>query len=65
MKNTLFDEKMDGTAHIALGNGFPDLGGTNESTVHWDIVKDLRRGGRILLDGAAVQEEGRWLLPAT
>jgi aminopeptidase len=42
MKNTLFDEKIDGTIHVALGNGFPDLGGTNESTIHWDIVKDLR-----------------------
>jgi aminopeptidase len=62
MKNTLFDEKIDGTVHVALGNGFPDLGGTNESTIHWDIVKDLREGGRIELDGELVQENGRWLL---
>jgi aminopeptidase len=62
MKNTLFDEKIDGTVHVALGNGFPDLGGTNESTVHWDIVKDLREGGRIELDGELVQENGRWLI---
>ena len=60
MKNTLFDEKMDGTVHLALGNGFPDLGGTNESTIHWDIVKDLRNGGRIELDGEPVQQDGRW-----
>ena len=44
MRNTLFDEKIDGTVHIAIGTGFPDLGGTNVSTVHWDIVKDLRDG---------------------
>jgi aminopeptidase len=56
-----FDEKIDGTVHIALGNGFAYLGGVNESAVHWDIVKDLRPGGRIELDGRVVQENGVWL----
>ena len=62
MKNTLFDEKIDGTIHLALGQGLPDVGGTNESQIHWDIVKDLRNGGRIELDGEVVQQDGRWLL---
>jgi aminopeptidase len=62
MKNTLFDEKIDGTAHLALGNGLPEVGGTNVSQLHWDIVKDLRNGGRIELDGQVVQEDGRWLV---
>jgi aminopeptidase len=62
MKNTLFDEKIDGTAHLALGNGLPEVGGTNVSQLHWDIVKDLRRGGRIELDERVVQEDGRWLV---
>ena len=63
MKNTLFDEKIDGTVHFALGNGFPDLGGTNESRIHWDIVKDLRMPGtRIELDGEVLQQDGAWLL---
>jgi aminopeptidase len=62
MNNTLFDEKMDGTAHLALGNGLPEVGGTNVSQLHWDIVKDLRQGGRIELDGQVVQEDGRWLV---
>jgi aminopeptidase len=62
MKNTLFDEKMDCTVHVALGNGMPNLGSTNESTIHWDIVKDLREGGRIELDGEVVQESGVWKL---
>jgi aminopeptidase len=62
MRNTLFDEKIEGTVHLALGAGFPQLGGTNVSTVHWDIVKDLRRGGRIELDGKLVQQDGRWLV---
>jgi aminopeptidase len=63
MKNTLFDEKIDGTVHLALGNGLPDIGGTNESRIHWDIVKDLRMSGtRIELDGTPVQQDGAWLL---
>jgi aminopeptidase len=62
MKNTLFDEKIDGTIHLALGNGLPEAGGTNVSQVHWDIVKDLRDGGRLELDGSVVQEAGRWLI---
>jgi aminopeptidase len=60
LRNTLFDEKMDGTVHLALGRGFSFLGGTNESAIHWDIVKDLRSGGRIEADGDVVQSEGRW-----
>ena len=62
MKNTLFDEKIDGTVHLALGNGLPDVGGTNVSQLHWDIVKDVREGGRIELDGEIVQESGHWRL---
>jgi aminopeptidase len=62
-KNTLFDEKIDGTVHVAVGNGFPDLDGTNVSTIHWDIVKDLRPGGQLLLDGEVVQENGKWVGP--
>jgi aminopeptidase len=63
MKNTLFDEKIDGTVHLALGNGLLDVGGTNESQLHWDIVKEMRaEGSRIELDGQTVQESGRWLV---
>jgi len=60
MKDTLFDEKIDGTVHIALGNGLPGVGGTNRSEIHWDIVKDLRPGGQVLLDGEVVQQDGAW-----
>jgi aminopeptidase len=63
MKNTLFDEKMDGTVHLALGNSYTDLGGVNESAIHWDLVKDLRpAGSRIELDGVVVQRDGAWLV---
>jgi aminopeptidase len=60
MKNTLFDEKMYGTIHLAIGAGLPTIGGKNVSAVHWDMVKDLRRGGRIECDGEVVQENGAW-----
>jgi len=62
MKNTLFDEKMEGTVHFAIGSGFAFIGGKNERAIHWDMVKDLRSGGRIELDGETVQENGRWLI---
>ncbi|MGH3082835.1 MAG: aminopeptidase [Gaiellaceae bacterium] len=60
MKNTLFDEKMYGTIHLAIGAGLPTIGGKNESSVHWDMVKDLRNGGRIECDGEVVQQNGEW-----
>jgi aminopeptidase len=60
MRNVYFDEKIAGTVHLALGNGFAYVGGTNESAIHWDIVKDLRSGGRIELDGRVVQANGVW-----
>jgi len=61
MCNVLFDEKMDGTIHLALGQSYASIGGRNSSAVHWDIVKDLH-SGRIELDGVTVQEDGRWLV---
>ena len=61
-RNVYFDEKIDGTVHVALGRGFESIGGTNESALHWDIVKDLRSGGRIELDGRVVQENGVWAI---
>ena len=61
-KNTLFDEKIEGTIHLAIGNGFPFIDGTNVSAVHWDMVKDLRRSGTIELDGELVQDAGKWLI---
>jgi len=62
MKNVLYDEKMDGSIHLALGQSYTSIGGQNTSVIHWDIVKDLRSGGRIELDGQVVQEDGAWQL---
>ncbi len=59
--NTLFDEKIGGTVHLALGHAFPQAGGTNRSGLHWDMVFDLRQGGRLYADGTLIMEDGRWL----
>ncbi|MGH3131385.1 MAG: aminopeptidase [Gaiellaceae bacterium] len=61
MKNLLFDEKMDGTVHVAVGAGLPIAGGTNVSALHWDLVRSMR-GSRLMLDGEVVQEDGAWRL---
>jgi aminopeptidase len=60
LMNTLFDEKMAGTVHLALGNSYTAAGGLNESAIHWDLVKDLRTGGRLYADGELVQADGIW-----
>lgn len=57
----LYDEKIGGTIHIALGRGYRECGGVNQSALHWDIVKDLRDEGEIHLDGQKVFEKGRFL----
>jgi aminopeptidase len=59
MLNMLFDEKMEGTIHMALGQGFKECGGDTSSALHMDIVKDMRApGSRIELDGEVFLEEG-------
>jgi aminopeptidase len=55
---TLLDEKIGGTVHLALGRSYPETGGTNESAIHWDMVCDLRRGGRLTADGAPILVDG-------
>jgi aminopeptidase len=56
----LFDEKIGGTIHLALGRSYPETGGTNESVVHWDLICDLREGGRLSADGETILEAGRF-----
>jgi aminopeptidase len=56
----LFDEKIGGTCHLALGRSYPETGGTNESVVHWDMICDLRRDGRLSADGDTILENGRF-----
>jgi len=61
-KNILFDEKMGGTVHLALGRGFPDVGGVNESSIHWDMVCDLRQGSEIRVDDELFAKDGEFVV---
>ena len=54
----LFDEKIGGTVHLAVGSSYPETGGVNESVVHWDMIVDLRQGGRLTADGTVIQADG-------
>ncbi len=62
VKHMLFDEKIGGTVHLAIGRSLPESGGCNESVVHWDMLCDMRTQGRILADGETVYERGRFLV---
>ncbi len=61
-RNTLFDEKIGGTVHFALGAGYPETGNTNQSGLHWDMVVDLRQGGYVEADGVKISQDGRLLI---
>ncbi len=61
-KDLLFDEKIGGTIHLALGMAYKECKGDNKSALHWDIVKDLRRNGEIIVDGKIVQKKGKFIL---
>ncbi len=58
-KDLLFDEKIDGTVHLALGMAYKENGGGNDSAIHWDIVKNMKKS-KIILDGKVVQDKGVW-----
>lgn len=59
--HTLFDEKIGGTVHLALGRSYPETGGLNESALHWDLVCDLRSGSEVYADGELVYRDGAFL----
>jgi aminopeptidase len=61
-KNTLFDEKIGGTIHLALGKGYPESGSKNNSAIHWDMVCDLRKGGEVRVDGTLFLKDGKILI---
>jgi len=58
-KETLFDEKIGGTIHLALGKGYPESGSKNKSAIHWDMVCDLRDGGEVRIDGTLFLKDGK------
>ena len=59
----LFDEKIGGTVHVALGRSYPETGGVNDSAVHWDLICDLRSGGRLSADGVTLLADGAFTEP--
>ena len=71
-KDILFDEKIGGSIHLALGKGYKETGSKNESALHWDMIKDLRKtasdkslasqGGELWFDDKLVQKDGKWLI---
>jgi len=61
-KNILFDEKIGGTVHMAVGLGYPETGSTNKSAIHWDMIADLRQGGLVTVDGDPFLQDGRFLV---
>jgi aminopeptidase len=60
-RNILFDEKLGGTVHLAVGRSYEVTGGRNESSVHWDLICDLRDGGELQLDGETLQRDGAFV----
>lgn len=61
-RNILFDEKMGGTVHLALGNGFAEAHDVNQSVLHWDMVCDLRSGSEIRVDGELFSKDGKFVV---
>lgn len=59
-KNILFDEKIGGTVHMALGAGYPETGSQNRSAIHWDMICDLRQGGEVWVDGELFAKDGKF-----
>lgn len=58
----LYDEKIGGSFHVAVGAGFPDLGGKNQSGIHWDMICDMRSGGEIYADGELFYKDGQFVV---
>ena len=60
IKNILYDEKIGGTIHMALGLGLPETGSKNESAIHWDMICDMRNGGQVFVDDELFYESGEF-----
>ncbi len=59
-KNILFDEKIGGTFHLAIGGGFPEIGGKNTSSIHWDFICDIKSDSEISVDGEVLYKDGQF-----
>jgi len=61
-RDILFDEKIGGTCHVAVGRSFPEAGGKNESAIHWDMLCDMKNGGRIFVDELLIYQDGKFII---
>lgn len=61
-RNILFDEKIGGSIHMAVGQSYKQCGGKNESTIHWDMITDMKNGGEIWADGVKIYQDGKFLI---
>ncbi len=59
-RNILFDEKLGGTFHMALGSGYPETGSKNKSMIHWDMICGMKEDSEIALDGEVVYKNGKF-----
>jgi aminopeptidase len=62
VKQILFDEKIGGTIHLALGMAYKETGGENKSALHWDMIKDMRENGELWIDNKLIQKNGKFLI---
>jgi aminopeptidase len=60
--NILFDEKIGGTIHMALGHGYPETGSQAESAIHWDMICDMRNDSQIVIDGELFYKNGKFVI---
>ena len=58
----LYDEKIGGTVHMAIGNGYPDTGSVNKSAVHWDMICDMRQDSEVYVDGELFYKDGAFVV---
>ena len=58
----MFDEKIGGTVHMAVGQSYYQCGGKNKSTIHWDLITNMKNGGSIYADGKKIYENGQFLI---
>jgi aminopeptidase len=61
-RQILFDEKIGGSFHMALGASYPETGGINESAIHWDMICDMRQGGKVTVDGELLYQNGNFVI---
>ena len=61
-KSILFDEKIGGSFHMALGAGYPETGSVNKSSIHWDMICDIRKDSEIRVDGDLLYKDGKFVI---